>query len=226
MSLSSDAREERLVRDYTNKNIISGSKYNLIMGLTVLYGLAVNSLLCYFVKDIDMYISPKLFLIIYLICAVAGATISAKSDNPIISFLGYNLIVVPVGLMLTSSVHYYLEINPTIVFSAFLYTAIMTTVMIAFAVIKPRAFSGLGRTLFFSLIALIICELFLVLIGVQQIITSWITAIIFTIYIGYDFYRSQQFPKTVDNAIDCAIDIYLDIINLFVRIMDILSDNK
>ncbi len=42
-------------------------------------------------------------------------------------------------------------------------------------------------------------------------------------YIGYDIYRSQQYPKTLDNAVDSALDIYMDIANLFIRILSILG---
>jgi FtsH-binding integral membrane protein len=45
----------------------------------------------------------------------------------------------------------------------------------------------------------------------------------FCLYIGYDVHRSQQFAKTLDNAVDCALDIYLDIANLFLRLLRLLS---
>jgi len=61
------------------------------------------------------------------------------------------------------------------------------------------------------------------IIGTTPIIVSWISAIIFSLYIAYDVYRSQQFPPTIDNAIDSAIDIYLDIINLFLDILEIIG---
>ena len=50
-----------------------------------------------------------------------------------------------------------------------------------------------------------------------------VAAGLFSLYIGYDVYRSQQFPHTVDNAIDSAIDIYLDVINLFLNLLRIFG---
>ena len=32
-----------------------------------------------------------------------------------------------------------------------------------------------------------------------------------------------MYPKTLDNAVDSALDIYLDVINLFLRILRILG---
>ena len=51
-------------------------------------------------------------------------------------------------------------------------------------------------------------------------------AALFSLYIGYDFYRSQQFAKTVDNAVDCALDIYLDIVNLFLALLRIFGNRN
>ena len=60
----------------------------------------------------------------------------------------------------------------------------------------------------------------------NQVVTDWIAAGLFSLYIGYDIYRSQQFAKTVDNAVDCALDIYLDVANLFIRLLQILGHRK
>ena len=64
------------------------------------------------------------------------------------------------------------------------------------------------------------------LFGVRQNVSALIGAVIFSLYIGYDYWKAQQYPKTVDNAVDSALDIYLDIINLFMRILSILGNGK
>ena len=38
-------------------------------------------------------------------------------------------------------------------------------------------------------------------------------------YIGYDWAKAQEKRKTLDNAVDSAVDLYLDVINLFVRLL-------
>jgi hypothetical protein len=55
---------------------------------------------------------------------------------------------------------------------------------------------------------------------------SWIdylAAGLFSLYIGYDMYKASQVTKTVDNAIDVAINLYLSIINLFLTLLSIKS---
>ena len=76
------------------------------------------------------------------------------------------------------------------------------------------------------LVGLILCEIVLLILGVDQRVSDWLAAGLFSLYIGYDVYRSQQFVKTVDNAVDSALDIYLDIANLFIRLLEILGRRK
>lgn len=62
-------------------------------------------------------------------------------------------------------------------------------------------------------------------VGLNTGIIAWISAIIFSLYIGYDFVSAQQAKHTVANAIIYGADIYLDLVNLFVEILRILKDN-
>ena len=52
---------------------------------------------------------------------------------------------------------------------------------------------------------------------------TWGGVVIFTLYIGYDWARAQAFPKTANNAICSAADIYVDIINLFLLILRLMD---
>ena len=59
--------------------------------------------------------------------------------------------------------------------------------------------------------------------------TRWIgivMLVIFALYIGYDWVKAQQYVHTLDNAVDSALDIYMDIINLFLRVLMILGRNN
>lgn len=48
----------------------------------------------------------------------------------------------------------------------------------------------------------------------------------YNLIIGYDWGRANRIPKTTDNAIDSAAAIYIDIINLFVRILRIMGRRR
>ena len=85
-------------------------------------------------------------------------------------------------------------------------------------------FSKLGLTLFLSLGIGLLVEIIASLLGYQGDSFNWLFVAIFFLYIGYDWHKAQSYSKIVDNAIDSAIDLYLDLINLFVRILDLLDN--
>lgn len=224
--LGAAARQMRLEADYSDDTVIPERKFNAIMIGVVLWGLVINVFLCKTVGDVYAYINPVLFMVLYLVLAIGGTIIAAKSDDPLVSFLGYNMIVVPFGLVISTLVEGYGGLDSAIVTNAFVYTMLISFGMLGMALAFPQLFAKLGGALLSCLIGVIICELLLLLFRVRQTFTDWIVAGIFSFYIGYDIYRSQQFVKTVDNAVDCALDIYLDMANLFVRILRIMARSR
>jgi FtsH-binding integral membrane protein len=70
----------------------------------------------------------------------------------------------------------------------------------------------------------VIAELVMIFVfGGSPDIMDWIVAVLFCGYLGYDWARAQSIPKTLDNAIDSAASIYMDIIILFIRILEIMG---
>jgi FtsH-binding integral membrane protein len=201
---------------------ISGSSYNLILGGCVGYGLIMNAISVAFFKDFFLNINPVVFLIAYFISCIAGSIIAAKSNKPSVSFLGYNLIVLPIGGLLTISLEAYAGVD---ILSAMIITSGAVLIMTFLSTIKPELFLGLGQSLFVGLLVGLIGEIVAIIFGYGGNLFHWIFVLIFLAYIGYDYAKAQEYPKTVDNAIDSAIDIYLDVINLFLRILALLSDN-
>ena len=225
-SWTDERREARLNQGCFVRDELTERQYNLALGGVVLYGLLFNVVICQFAGDVFTWMNPIAFIIAYVICCIAGVRISSNSDNPLISFFGYNLVVVPVGLVVSSVVSGYGGVNSAVVFQAFGYTAVITLCMIGLASAVPDFFSRLGGILFAVLLGMIICEIIMLLLGVNQIIFAWIGAVLFSLYIGYDFWKAQQYPKTMDNAVDSALDIYLDIINLFLNLLRILGNGN
>ena len=94
-------------RRNTLDEIISDRAYNLTIGAVLLWGFALNALM---VKHIDpapivqfMGGSPWIFMGMYFASIVVGTMIFTKSDNPAVSFLGYNFLVLPLGLVLVAA---------------------------------------------------------------------------------------------------------------------------
>lgn len=221
--LGKKAREARLKAAVNPDEIISDRAYNGAIAVVLLWGLLINYLLCRMIGPSITRFNPIVLLVGYLVLAIAGTVIAARSGKPLISFLGYNMVVVPFGLIIALMVEAYGGIGSEVVTNAFLYTLLISVGMMACVMIAPGFFSKLGGALIGVLIGLVLCEIVLLILGVNQVWIDWLAAGLFALYIGYDIYRSQQFPKTLDNAVDSALDIYMDIANLFIRILSILG---
>jgi FtsH-binding integral membrane protein len=223
LSVFSARKEERLNSGVGDQ--ISARRYNAVMLLTLLWGFLVNTVMVYYfaipIMRLLSGVGPLWIFIGYFVLAIAGIAISARSANPWISFLGYNLLVLPIGVILCLILP---GIPVAIVTKALLLTGIVTATMTLLGLVAPNIFLGMGRTLFIALIVGILAELVATfLFHYTGTAFDWIFVVLFSAYIGYDVAKSQIYPKTVDNAVDCALDIYLDIINIFIRLLALLS---
>ena len=204
-----------------NKELTS-KQYNLAIGLILLWRFAVNVIMCIFFQDIFITWNPTLVLIGYFITAIIGICMSVFSDNTIISFIGYNLVILPIGVVLSITLDDYYASS---VLYAFIQATLITILIIAIATIKQEIFESMGRILFICLTGAIIIEIIMMLIGINPRWWDWVVALIFCGYIGYDWVEAQNKYKTLDNAVDSAMDLYLDIINLFVRLLSSKDDD-
>lgn len=226
--MASDRQERYRQRQYLQPGAkeVSAQTYNYIIGGTLLYGFLIN---CFMVKFcfepiLGLFSNPILFFVLYFVMALVGTFMVNGSSNPAISFIGYNFIVVPLGLVLAIVVNAYSlgGYSDTVTY-AFAITALVTIVMMLVSSIFPDFFLSLGRTLFVTLLVTVVLELILMFVGVGLGIIDYIVVLIFCGYIGYDWARANACAKTVDNAIDSAAELYVDIVNLFLRILRILA---
>ena len=202
--------------------IISDRAYNIVLGLTLLWGFAVNYVMVQSIPVETVMQVPFWGLIIgYFISAFVGISIYTNSDKPLFSFIGYNLVVVPIGILLVPILH---QFDENLIQRALTATGAVTATMMMLSGMYPRFFLSIGRVLGLSLILAILFEVGMMWFGGgAPNFMDWIVAVIFCGYIGFDWARANMIPKTVDNAIDSAASLYLDIINLFLRILSILS---
>lgn len=219
-------KEERLA--FGQADQISSRTYNLVLCGVLLYGFLVNALMVYYlaypISDLLAHAKSWMLIVGYLVLTIGGIVLAARSTNPIVSFVGYNLVVLPIGVVLTLLLP---GLPVQIVTKALTLTAIVSLTMMVLAIARPSVFLGLGRTLFISLLVGLIAEVVATfLLGYRGSLFDWLFVLIFSGYIGYDVAKSQVYPKTLDNAVDCALDIYLDIINLFIRLLSILNRNN
>ncbi len=207
----------------TQTHQISAGMFNFIIGIVLLYGFALN---WYIVETIPVdsikAINPWLFFGGYFVSCMAGVFLFNGSKNPLISFLGYNLVVVPFGLVVSLIVSDY---STDIVVKAMQATTMVTVGMMFIATIFPSFFKSIGSALFWALLISIVVELLMIFVFKQKLsVIDWIVALIFCGYIGFDWAMANSVERTFDNAVDSAAELYMDIINLFVRILSIIGN--
>jgi FtsH-binding integral membrane protein len=209
-------------RRSTDSKLISPAFYNVTIGLCLFWGFFVNWLLVVnidpeFLRAINLWV----FFIGYFASCFFGVYLFNSSKKPIISFIGYNFVVVPFGLIVNMVVSQYDE---SLVIEAIRITAGVTLIMLILGSMYPKFFQKISGALTIALVAVLIIELFQVFVlGIHHDWIDWAVAVIFCGYIGYDWGRANQIPKTLDNAVDSAAALYMDIINLFLRILRILG---
>ena len=105
-------------------------------------------------------------------------------------------------------------------------TALITGIMLLAGCIWQEMFLSFGKILFVSLFGLIIISIVCMFIGIYPSWISYLSAGIFSIYIGYDISFAQTIPKTYKNVVLCGMSLYLDIVNLFTDILNILGNKN
>lgn len=92
-------------------------------------------------------------------------------------------------------------------------------------------FSFLGSILFVALLILVVMGLlnaFVFRSPLFSLIKAYFGAVIFTLYLFYDFDRLEKMAgdESWASAINIAVNIYLDIINLFLDLLEILGESS
>ena len=119
------------------------------------------------------------------------------------------------------------------VFFAIVATTLSVFMTAAIVYFSETDFGVLGSFLFFALLGLIIVRLlkeWVIKDGSFSMIQTSAGIIIFTLYLIYDFNRLEKAMAKGDEswgtAVDIAVNIYLDIINLFLLIMELLAESN
>ena len=83
MSMASERKAEMQVF-HSGDVIVSDRIYNLTLGATVLWGVAMNVVLCAFCGDFVASVNPFIFLIAYFALAFGGSLSGRRNVEPIL----------------------------------------------------------------------------------------------------------------------------------------------
>ena len=198
---------------------LSAGTFNLVLGGIVLYGLAVNLLTALLLGPLFRNVNPIALCLVWLACAIIGI-LCTQSRKLWMRVLAFHLIVIPNGPVLSAVLG---SFSGNQVLLAIALTAVITAGMILLAARFPHFFARLGTVLLMSLCLTLAVSLVTFFLGIHLSVLSLIFVLIFSLYIGYDWHKAQTCEKTLANAIEAAIDLYLDIINIFLDLLDILD---
>ena len=120
-----------------------------------------------------------------------------------------------------------------VVFQAMAGTTLAVIIAGTIVAYIPTDFGFLGTFLFIALLALIVVEglnAFVFKSERRRIMYSYFGVVIFSLYLIYDFNYLEKAIAAGDNswgtAIKIAVNLYLDIINLFLDLLEILADSN
>ncbi|WQY69302.1 Bax inhibitor-1/YccA family protein [Helicobacter pylori] len=102
-------------------------------------------------------------------------------------------------------------------------TTIVFGLMSVYALKTKSDLANMGKMLFIALIVVLVCSLINLFLGspMFQVVIAGASAVLFSLYIAYD---TQNIVKGMyDSPIDAAVDLYLDFLNVFISILQIIG---
>ncbi|HET6924405.1 MAG TPA: Bax inhibitor-1 family protein, partial [Candidatus Saccharimonadales bacterium] len=55
---------------------------------------------------------------------------------------------------------------------------------------------------------------------------DWLGVALFSALVVFDLNRAMRYPRTLDNAIDSAAAVFLDFLNIFIRLLELTGDSN
>jgi len=225
------------VFDRRGMDVLSKNLYVLNFSMFTSLGIFISFLIARYSLNYDI---GWVEVIVVLVLGILGVIINVKSDVPVISLFGYMLVAVPYGFLLGPFINdlagplaeQYLGIPiSTNIATAFLVTTAYVVVFGVIGAIIPNSLSNwrgwICYLLLAAIVGYIIVPFFSSLFGlsIETALNFWdsLIVLLFAAIIIFDFNRAMRIPYTTDNAIDVALSIYLDWMNVFVRVARLLK---
>lgn len=229
--------------DYTNRTInerevsdrlartkpggLSRRTYHFLTGAIVAASLLVIGLEYTYCLN-NPWIIESLNLAFVIACYVvpfAGIIIMALAGREHLGLMvvGYCMVTLTLGFLMAIVLTEYTAAS---IQRAILITAIIAISFATLGFAWPQLFRRILPICMIALSIMIIIELVMMFLGIPSGWNDWIVIVIFCGLIGYDFYQAATDEPTVDNAIWYACEIYLDLINISLRVLNITGRSR
>lgn len=166
-----------------------------------------------------------------LAVSFVGIWIAQSSSDPMVSLIAYlTFVAAPFGLLLGPLVALY---QPDSVLKIFGLTVLVVLALGFIGAALPANLASWGTPLLGALLLLIGGLLVVPVLGafgvpIEGAMTAldWIGLLIFGALVVYDLNRAARLPHTVDNAVDSGLAVFLDFINIFIRLLSLFGVKK
>lgn len=210
---------------------ISRNLFMLLYSLFTVLGMVFTglcSLISYSWKPVGW--EMLILAIVTILVGWVGSGIAIASDDPKVSLFGYSLISGSLGIFLGPVISQYTEAS---IINVLFITGTITVIFGLVGAVIPRSLESWAPWLFGSLLVLLLAQFALPVLALFGLPVSgamsfldWVGVALFTAYVVHDVNRACKVEPTVDNAIDCAIDLYLDVINIAIRLLSQTGTKK
>ena len=174
------------------------------------------------IKSIGAYIG----LVILFIVGTIGVMFAAHA-SPAAGLVALTAWVFVSGLVLGPTIQMYAEqLGWHTVMLAYFGTGGVMAVCGAVGALSGMDFSGMGTFLFIALLGLVVFGVVTIFVKMSRtvnIIHAIIGMFIFSGYFIFDFFRLSKESNTWEHAIGLAMNIYLDFINFFLYLLQLLA---
>lgn len=201
---------------------VSKRVFNLVIGLVLIWGFSLNYLaVAYFPIEILHWINPWVLLVVVFGSLMGGCLIMLQYRLPLVSFLGYNLMTLSLCITLSLLLQGFTAAEVAV---AVEYTAGITLLMIITSTLVPKLFLSFGKVLCVIGGWIVSVEFtWLLLFGHSHDMIHLIVALSSCGYIGYTWAVACEYGETLDEAIDFGGMLYIHIMNLFMRILNLIA---
>lgn len=204
---------------------ISARLYIMQMVLFICGGLFLSG----FFSSMTYSLQPSWTLILGAFAVGLIGLFISFTESTFVASLGYAILCGAFGAMIGPVLAMYTLPSVATIFFA---TLTITAVIGIAGIVYPKSVSHWGGFLFTGLTALIVCQFGAILLAafgypVQFAFTAldWIAVFIFSLYIFYDMNQAVRAEYTTRNALTFAIGMYLNILNLFLRLLSLFGNS-
>ncbi len=202
------------------------SVFYLFLGLILAYGFALT----WYISEKTLVWEPglTLLLLVGLGLPVLGCLLSLFSENSLFSFIGFTMVVGGFAVLVGPLLTLFSISDPGTFKQTIIFTACIVATMMLSAALFPRVYDSLGGALLSILSVIVLISFARPFVpAIQSVgIIDYISAGLFALYVGYDTHRAYHIPATLDNALDVAVSLYLDVVNLFLELFRIIASKN